>query len=118
MINFIKRFFAYIVGLMCVLFFMIFSNLWYFANDLPDYKVLSEYKPPVSSRVYSGDGDLIAEYAIQKRLFISFDSIHLNQAVYLQISRGSDENRKHTYDELKPTVYIQSSAIKPRKKRK
>ena len=75
MINFIKRFFAYIVGLMCVLFFMIFSTLWYFANDLPDYKVLSEYKPPVSSRVYSGDGDLIAEYAIQKRLFISFDSI-------------------------------------------
>ena len=47
---------------------------------------------------------------------ISFDSINLNQAVYLQISRGSDENRKHTYDELKPTVYIQSSAIKPRKK--
>ena len=30
---------------------------------------------------------------------ISFDSIHLNQAVYLQISRGSDENRQHTYDE-------------------
>ncbi len=75
MINFIKRFFAYIVGLMCVLFFMIFSTFWYFANDLPDYKVLSEYKPPVSSRVYSADGDLIAEYAIQKRLFISFDSI-------------------------------------------
>ena len=47
---------------------------------------------------------------------ISFDSTHLNQAVYLQISRGSDENRKHTYDELKPTIYIQSSAIKPRKK--
>ena len=75
MINFIKRFFAYIVGLICVLFFMIFSTFWYFANDLPDYKVLSEYKPPVSSRVYSSDGDLIAEYAIQKRLFISFDSI-------------------------------------------
>jgi len=54
---------------------MIFSTFWYFANDLPDYKVLSEYKPPVSSRVYSADGDLIAEYAIQKRLFISFDSI-------------------------------------------
>ena len=75
MMNFMKRFFAYIVGSMCVLFFMIFSTLWYFANDLPDYKVLSEYKPPVSSRVYSADGDLIAEYAIQKRLFISFDSI-------------------------------------------
>ena len=47
---------------------------------------------------------------------ISFDSNNRNQAVYLQISRGSDENRKHTYGELKPTVYIQSSAINPREK--
>ena len=47
---------------------------------------------------------------------ISFDPINQNQAVYLQISRGSDENRKHTYGELKPTVYIQSSVIHPREK--
>jgi D-alanine transaminase len=47
---------------------------------------------------------------------ISFDPINQNQAVYLQISRGSDENRKHTYGELKPTVYIQSSVINPREK--
>ena len=47
---------------------------------------------------------------------ISFDSSNQNQAIYLQISRGSDENRKHTYGELKPTVYIQSSAINPREK--
>ena len=75
MVNFIKKFFAYFVGLVIVFFFIIFSTLWYFSNDLPDYKVLSKYKPPVSSRVYSADGDLIAEYAIQKRLFISFESI-------------------------------------------
>ncbi len=47
---------------------------------------------------------------------ISFDPNNQNQAIYLQISRGSDENRKHTYGELKPTVYIQSSAINPREK--
>ena len=47
---------------------------------------------------------------------ISFDSNNRNQAVYLQIPRGSDQNRKHTYGELKPTVYIQSSAINPREK--
>ena len=47
---------------------------------------------------------------------ISFDSNNRNQAIYLQISRGSDENRKHTYGELKPTVYIQSSAINLREK--
>jgi len=52
-----------------------FSTLWYFSSDLPDYKILSNYKPPISSRVHSGEGQLIAEYAIQKRLFIPYDSI-------------------------------------------
>tara|TARA_Y100000590_G_scaffold217931_1_gene246870 strand:+ start:3329 stop:5755 length:2427 start_codon:yes stop_codon:yes gene_type:complete len=52
-----------------------FSTLWYFSSDLPDYKILANYKPPVSSRVHSGEGQLIAEYAIQKRLFIPYDSV-------------------------------------------
>ena len=39
-----------------------------------------------------------------------------NQAVYLQVSRGCDVDRKHIYGELKPTVYIQSSPIKKRTK--
>ena len=53
----------------------LFSTLWYFSSDLPDYKILSNYKPPISSRVHSGEGKLIAEYALQKRLFIPFDSV-------------------------------------------
>ena len=52
-----------------------FSTLWYFSSDLPDYKILANYKPPVSSRVHSDEGQLIAEYALQKRLFIPYDSI-------------------------------------------
>jgi len=54
---------------------MSFSALWYFSSGLPDYKKLESYEPPVSSRVYASDGTLIAEYAIEKRLFIPFDSI-------------------------------------------
>ena len=53
----------------------IFSTLLYFSSDLPDYKILANYKPPVSSRVHSGEGQLIAEYALQKRLFIPYESI-------------------------------------------
>jgi penicillin-binding protein 1A len=53
----------------------IFSTLWYFSSGLPDYKILANYKPPISSRVHSGEGQLIAEYALQKRLFIPYDSI-------------------------------------------
>ena len=52
-----------------------FSTLWYFSIGLPDYKKLSNYQPPISSRVYSEDSKLIAEYALEKRLFIPFESI-------------------------------------------
>ena len=56
-------------------FLFLFSTLWYFSSDLPDYKILSNYKPPVSSRVHAGEGQLIAEYALQKRLFIPYQSV-------------------------------------------
>ena len=42
--------------------FLLFSALWYFSSGLPDYKKLETYEPPVSSRVYANNGDLIAEY--------------------------------------------------------
>ena len=71
-INFSIKFFI-IFALICL--FFVFSTLWYFSIGLPDYKKLSNYQPPISSRVYSGDGKLIAEYALEKRLFIPFESI-------------------------------------------
>ena len=58
-----------------VLVFFVFSTLWYFSIGLPDYKKLSNYQPPISSRVYSENNKLIAEYALEKRLFIPFESI-------------------------------------------
>ena len=57
------------------IFFLFFSALWYFSTGLPDYKKLEVYEPPVSSRVYSENGELIAEYAIEKRLFVPYDAI-------------------------------------------
>jgi len=67
-----------------------FSTLWYFSSDLPDYKILANYKPPVSSRVHSGEGQLIAEYALQKRLFIPYDSIP-DKVIYSFLS-AEDKN--------------------------
>ncbi len=54
---------------------LIFSAFFYFSSGLPDYKKLANYQPPISSRVYSKNGELIAEYAIEKRLFVPYDSI-------------------------------------------
>ena len=55
--------------------FLVFSAFWYFSYGLPDFKKLSGYEPSVLSRVYDDKGELIAEYALEKRLFIPFDSI-------------------------------------------
>ena len=44
--------------------------VWYFGRDLPDYQQLANYQPPVVTRVYAGDGRLLAEYAIEKRVFV------------------------------------------------
>ena len=43
---------------------------------------------------------------------ISYHQENSEQAVYLQISRGCDDNRRHTHGKLKPTVYMQSSPFK------
>ena len=40
---------------------------------------------------------------------ISYHQESSNQAIYLQVSRGCDDDRKHTYGKLKPTVYMQST---------
>jgi penicillin-binding protein 1A len=72
---FLKKTVKLIIVIFTLFLLFSFSTLWYFSTDLPDYKILSNYKPPMSSRVHSGDGQLIAEYALQKRLFIPYDSI-------------------------------------------
>ena len=63
-----------IIFSIAILIFLL-TTLWYFSIGLPDYKKLSNYQPPISSRVYSNNGKLIAEYALQKRLFVPYESI-------------------------------------------
>lgn len=49
--------------------------LYTYGRDLPDYKQLANYEPPVVSRIYAGDGSLIKEYAREKRLFVPINAI-------------------------------------------
>ena len=75
MIKFLNFSVKFIIISFAVVAFFILSTLWYFSIGLPDYKKLSNYQPPISSRVYSENSKLIAEYALEKRLFIPYDSI-------------------------------------------
>jgi penicillin-binding protein 1A len=49
--------------------------LWAFSNNLPDYKFLKNYKPSVSSTVYSGEGELVSDFSTEKRIFVPYKAI-------------------------------------------
>ena len=57
---------------------IIFTTLWTFSTNIPDYKFLKNYKPPVSSKVYSGNGELVADFSKEKRIFVPYNSIPNN----------------------------------------
>ena len=40
--------------------------IWDVSRDLPDYKQLAQYEPPVMTRIHAADGSLLAEYAEQR----------------------------------------------------
>ncbi len=46
-----------------------------YGHDLPDYKNLATYTPPVATRLYAADGSLLIEYAEERRVFIDFDDM-------------------------------------------
>ncbi len=75
MSNLIKKLLLAFTVFSLVSFIAIFSLLWTYSNKLPDYKFLKNYKPPVSSKVYSGEGVLISDFSSEKRIFVPFNAI-------------------------------------------
>jgi penicillin-binding protein 1A len=49
--------------------------LWIYSQDLPNEEQLATYAPPTISRIYSGEGALMDEFARERRLFASADEI-------------------------------------------
>ena len=78
MSNFFKNIIIVIISSILLSGVLILSVLWSFSNNIPDYKFLKNYKPPVSSKVYSGDGTLVADFSREKRVFVPYESIPEN----------------------------------------
>ncbi|KAA0577456.1 penicillin-binding protein 1A [Azospirillum sp. B21] len=47
----------------------------HYDQDLPDYTKLANYEPPVTTRIYAGDGRLMAEFASERRIFVPIDAM-------------------------------------------
>ena len=58
------------------MFFFIF--LWKYSPELPNYSKILQYKPELSSRLYSADGVMLKSYHRQKRIYIPIERIPKN----------------------------------------
>ena len=75
MISLLKKLLIFFALISVGLLLSIISILWVYSNKLPDYKYLKNYKPPVSSKLYSGNGVLVSDFSAEKRIFVPYDSI-------------------------------------------
>ncbi|WP_209596754.1 PBP1A family penicillin-binding protein [Ruegeria sp. HKCCSP351] len=79
MIRFILSIFGAIFSLVTLGIFMaalvIGAVFWMYGRDLPSHESLAQYKPPTISRIYSGEGKLIDEFAQERRLFTPSEEI-------------------------------------------
>ncbi len=75
----ILRLVGYLFGIGAVLFLVVAAGIaWYVSDltrELPDYDVLSRYEPPVMTRVHAADGQLVAEYARERRVYIPIEAV-------------------------------------------
>jgi penicillin-binding protein 1A len=46
-----------------------------YGQDLPDYTQLAKYDPALVTRVLAGDGRLLAEYAVENRVYVPIEAI-------------------------------------------
>ena len=74
----IKNIFIGFLSFLLLSLIIVLGILWNFSNNIPDYKFLKNYKPPVSSKVYSGNGSLVADFSKEKRIFVPYRAIPKN----------------------------------------
>jgi len=63
-------------GVLCISFaFIVFKQ---FSENLPDYELLKNYNPMITTRLYASDGSLISEFSKEKRIFVPIENIPKN----------------------------------------
>ena len=105
----ILRFLGYLFGIGTVGFIAVAAVITWYINEqsegLPDYEVLSQYEPPVMTRIHASDGALMAEYAKQRRLFLPSQAIpDLVKAAFL----SSEDKNFYNHNGVDPSGILRA----------
>jgi len=77
--NLFLRFLGFMFGAGMIVFVAVAAAaafvLWKVSQELPDYEVLAKYEPPVMTRIHANDGNLIAEFSRERRIYVPFTAM-------------------------------------------
>lgn len=74
-LSFLGSIFSFMVTGMIFGLLILGGVFWTFSRDLPSHEQLSQYAPKTISRVYSAEGQLIDEFAQERRIFVPGEEI-------------------------------------------
>lgn len=94
-------------------FSAVLGLLYHFGQDLPNYKKLANYDPPVVTRLYASDGRLFQEYATEKRVFISIQAIPKK---VIQAFLASEDKNFYEHEGVDYSAILRSTLINLRNK--
>ncbi|MEE2692847.1 MAG: penicillin-binding protein 1A [Pseudomonadota bacterium] len=97
-----------LIGVVVVIAAALYLNK--LSQDLPDYQVLAEYAPPVTTRVYAGDGTLVAEFARERRLFVPISAVP-DRVKYAFVSAEDKNFYEHEGLDIKGILRAQISNV-------
>ena len=77
--GFLLRIFGFMFAASLIVFVAVAAAaafiLWKVSKDLPDYEVLAKYEPPVMTCIHANDGNMIAEFSRERRIYVPFTAI-------------------------------------------
>ncbi|MFO1165621.1 MAG: PBP1A family penicillin-binding protein [Paracoccus sp. (in: a-proteobacteria)] len=74
-LSFFGAIFAWVVTAAFFAALTIGAVFWMYSRDLPSHEQLAQYSPKTISRIYSGEGRLIDEFAQERRIFVPIEDI-------------------------------------------
>ncbi|GJL85874.1 MAG: penicillin-binding protein 1A [Micavibrio sp.] len=80
----------------------------YYGQDLPDYKQLKDYQPSIVTRLYAGDGRLMAEFAQEKRVFMPIETIpDLVKNAFI----AAEDKNFYEHEGVDPTAVLRAVSV-------
>jgi penicillin-binding protein 1A len=80
----------------------------HFSANLPDVDGLRNYQPPVMSRVYAGDGRLMADLATERRIFVPYTAI---PPIVVQAFISAEDQNFWTHPGVDPLAILRAGVF-------